>query len=167
MTVIKEQRIKNVPPGEFTTNKLTSEIGKEIEYKITVTNEGSTTIKFSALKDPKCQKIEPLVPPNWRLGKSEIFLCEHVLVKGDENPYKNTASIIGGTTEKTSNTVEVGLAEAPKPGFTIIKEQEIQGSGKGFTTGTLVGKLGAKILYQLIVKNTGNVVTSGNSPNEM
>jgi uncharacterized repeat protein (TIGR01451 family) len=156
-TIVKEQRIKSVPAEPFTTAKLKAEVGKEIEYKITVTNEGSTTLKLSALKDPKCQKIEPSGTTELAPGKSESFICEHVLVKGDENPYKNTASIVAGAIEKTSNTVEVEIAGPVKTSFTIIKEQEIEGSGKGFTTGALVGKIGEKVLYRLVVKNTGTV----------
>ncbi len=47
-----------------------------------------------------------------------------MLTEGDENPYKNTASISGGGVEKTSNTVEV---EIKNPNFTVIKEQRLEG----------------------------------------
>jgi hypothetical protein len=157
VSIKKEQRIKEAGQGNpYTTAKLKAEIGKEIEYLITVTNEGGTTVKLSALKDAKCTKIVPSGETELAAGKSETFTCEHVLVKGDENPYKNTASIVGNGKESTSNTVEVEIAEAPKPGFMITKVQEIAGSGKGFTAGSLVGKIGDKVLYELIVKDTGN-----------
>ena len=66
-------------------------------------------MKFSALKDAKCTSITPAGETTLKAGEAETFACEHVLVEGDENPYKNTASISGGGTEKTSNTVEVEI----------------------------------------------------------
>jgi hypothetical protein len=46
---------------------------------------------------------------------------------------------------------------AATPGFSIEKLQEIAGSGKGFTTAEVSGKLGQTVNYEIIVTNTGNV----------
>ncbi len=150
----KEQRIAGEPT--FTTAELTSEPGKTVEYKITVANTGATTLKFSALKDAKCTNIQPAGETTLKAGESETFTCEHLLVADDRPDYTNTASIEGGKETKTSNTVVVKFKEAPKPGFTITKFQQIRGSGKGFTAGALVGSIGETVDYELIVKNTGN-----------
>ncbi len=43
------------------------------------------------------------------------------------------------------------------PAFTIEKEQEIAGSGEGFTKSELVGNVGQTVDYKVLVTNTGNV----------
>ena len=45
-TIFKEQRIQG--EGAFTKEPLTSEVGKKVEYKLTVSNTGNATIKFGA-----------------------------------------------------------------------------------------------------------------------
>jgi uncharacterized repeat protein (TIGR01451 family) len=151
----KEQRIEGEPT--FTTSELTSEVGKKVEYKITVKNTGNTTAKFGPLKDAKCTNIVPAAETTLKAGESETFTCEHTLVAADKPVYTNFASIASNGTEKESNTVVVKFKEvAPHPEFTIRKEQEIEGSGKGFTAKALVATPGAVVLYQLIVTNTGN-----------
>ena len=72
--------------------------------------------------------------------------------------YTNTASVEGneGTGTKTSNEVIVNIAAEPK--FTIEKLQEIEGSKAGFTKSELSGKDGQTVDYEVIVKNTGNVI---------
>ena len=155
-SIHKEQRIA----GEvgYTAAKLVSEVGKKVEYKIVVTNTGNTTLKFGALKDTKCSGILPAGETTLKPTESESFTCEHVLVEADENPYTNTASIEANKETKTSNTVEV---ERPHhPVFTITKFQQINGSGKEFTTHSLVGSIGDVVNYELVVKNTGNTMLS-------
>ena len=149
-TIVKEQRIQGEVP--YTRADLSSEVGKKVEYKITVANTGTTTLKFGSLKDLKCTGISPSGETSLKPGESETFSCEHVLTETDENPYKNTASITGGTETQLSNTVEV---EIQKPKFEIEKEQRIQGEGS-FTTAKLSSEAGKKVEYQVVVKNTGN-----------
>ena len=108
--VKEEQKIAG--EGSFTAAKLSSEAGKKVEYKITVKNTGNATLKFGALKEPKCTGVVPAGETSLKGGESETFSCEHVLGGGDENPYKNTATITGWLVEQESNTVEVAI-EAP------------------------------------------------------
>ena len=54
----KEQRIAG-EAGFTDPRKLYSEVGKKVEYLITVKNTGNTTLKFSALKDLKCTGVSP------------------------------------------------------------------------------------------------------------
>ena len=149
-TIVKEQRIQ----GEllYTRAKLGAEVGKKVEYKITVENTGSTTLKFGSLKDLKCTGISPSGETTLKPGESETFSCEHVLTETDESPYKNTASITGGTETLLSNTVEV---EIQKPSFSIHKEQRIAGE-VGYTAAKLVSEVGKKVEYKIVVTNTGN-----------
>jgi hypothetical protein len=79
--------------------------------------------------------------------------------------------IAGGTGHNDDNSVEsnenpeacVVSAVTPEPAFTIQKSQEIAGSGTGFTTATLTGKVGQTVDYQIVVHNTGNVSLSFSS----
>ncbi len=146
----KEQRIAG--EAGFTPAKLSSEVGKKVEYKVTVKNTGNTTLKFSVLKDVKCTGVTPAGETTLKAGEEETFSCEHLLAEGDENPYKNTASITGGGVEKTSNTVEV---EIKKPNFEVIKEQRLKGE-TNYTTVLLHGSVGETVEYKITVKNTGN-----------
>src|SRR5262249_25431772 len=73
----KEQRIQG--EGGFKSAKLSAEVGKKVEYLITVKNTGNTTLKFSALKDAKCVGVSPSGETTLKAGESETFSCEHVL----------------------------------------------------------------------------------------
>ena len=79
----KEQRIAG--EGWFTTAKLSSEAGKKVEYRITVTNTGNTTLKFSALTDTKCSNVLPAGETTLKAKEAETFTCEHTLGEADEN----------------------------------------------------------------------------------
>ena len=74
--------------------------------------------------------------------------------------YTNEATVTGESVggiplTQTSNQV---LVEVPaKPAFTIVKLQEINSSGLGFTTTQLTGAIGQAVNYEIIVTNTGNV----------
>ena len=140
--------------GSFTTAKLSSEVGKKVEYKIMVTNTGNTTLKFSALKDTKCSGVLPAGETTLKAGESETFTCEHVLTEADENPYKNTASIEANKETKTSNTVEV---EIKRPNFEVKKEQRIKGEADySISPPKLKAEVGETVEYRITVKNTGN-----------
>ncbi len=111
--VKEEQKIAG--EASFTAAKLSSEAGKKVEYRITVKNTGNATLKFGALKEPKCTGIVPGGETSLKGGESETFSCEHVLTEADENPYKNTASVMGWLVENESNTVEVSIGVAGSP----------------------------------------------------
>ena len=101
----QEQRIAG--EASFTTAKLSSEVTKKVEYKITVTNTGGAALTFSALKDFACTGVTPSAETTLESGQSESFTCEHTLAEGNEDPYGNAASITAGGVAKTSNSVEV------------------------------------------------------------
>ena len=148
-SIHKEQRIAG--EAGFTSAKLVSEVGKKVEYKIVVTNTGNTTLKFGALKDAKCSNVLPAGETLLKAGEAETFTCEHTLVEADAPLYTNTGSIVGGTKEMTSNTVEV---EVLVPRFTIKKEQRIKGEA-GYTTAKLKAEVGQTVEYKITVSNTG------------
>ncbi len=97
-----------------------------MEYKITVTNTGNTTLKFEALKDAKCTNFSPALGA-FELAPAEakIYTCEHVLIEGDGPIYTNVATVKGGEKEKETPPVEVEVKETHE--FEIKKEQRIAG----------------------------------------
>jgi hypothetical protein len=72
-------------------------------------------------------------------------------------------SLIEGDLEQspfTTLTTEFGVLPpqpTEEPSFTIVKSQEIKGSGAGFTTTPLTAKEGETVDYQIVVTNTGHV----------
>ena len=148
-TVIEEQRLKG--QANYTTAVLKGNVGEVVEYKLTVTNTGAGSIKFEAIKDSKCENIQPAPAPfELKSGESKSYTCEHTLSKNDPNPYVNVATIEGGGKEKPSEKVEVEVA----PEFTVIKEQRLKGQAN-YTKAVLKGKVGEVVEYKLTVTNTG------------
>jgi uncharacterized repeat protein (TIGR01451 family) len=68
----------------------------------------------------------------------------------------NTNKVKGEKDIKAYNGITCSEPE-PKPGFSIEKLQEIEGSGEGFTTSELTAVEGQTVDYEIIVTNTGNV----------
>ncbi len=164
-TIVKEQMIDGV--GSFTTSQLTGQVGQKVDYEVIVSNTGNTPLTFSALTDAHCDSGTLTGGPGATpiaAGGSATFSCTHTLTAADQTAgsYSNNATVTGtppaneGTpTTTTSNTVVVVVPTAPAPAFTIVKEQEIVGSGS-FTTAQLTGAVGQTVDYELIVTNTGN-----------
>jgi uncharacterized repeat protein (TIGR01451 family) len=152
-TIEKLQEIAGSGKG-LTTSELTGKIGQTVDYEIIIKNTGNASLKFSKLTDPNCEGISPSGETELGAGAEETFTCTHKLTATGK--YGNKGSITGneGTGEKTSNEVVVNVPK--EPSFTIEKLQEIAGSGKGFTTSELTGKISQTVDYEIIVKNTGN-----------
>ncbi len=159
-SIEKLQEIKGSGAG-FTTGPVTGKLGDTVDYEIVVTNTGEVPLTFSNFTDVHCDEgtiaggpgESPVAP-----GGSTTYTCEHVLTA--VGSYGNEASDTGTSPQgvsvtKTSNEV---VATVPaEPAFSIEKLQEIKGSGAGFTTGPLSGKLGQTVDYEIVVSNTGNV----------
>jgi hypothetical protein len=159
-TIEKLQEIKGSGTG-FKTSPLTGEIGQTVDYEIVVRNTANVPETFSPLTDANCDPgtiaggpgSSPVAP-----GESTTYTCDHVLTK--VGMYTNEATVTGESVggiplTQTSNQV---LVEVPaKPAFTIVKLQEINSSGLGFTTALLTGAIGQAVNYEIVVENTGNV----------
>jgi hypothetical protein len=155
----KKEEIAGSNEG-FTAGPLTGKVGQTVDYQIVVTNNGTVPLTFSGFTDANCTNLaggpgaSPVEP-----GKSTTYTCEHVLgVGSNSNSATDTGTPpIGDGPPITheSNTVDANVAA--EPGFTIEKLQEIEGSGKGFTTLELSAERTQTIDYEIIVTNTGNV----------
>ncbi len=164
-SIVKEQQI--VGAGAFTTSTLTGAAGQTVLYEMLVTNTGNTSLTFGSLTDPHCDGGTITGGPGGSpvaAGASTTFFCDHVLTAADQavGQYTNTATITGtppagagSPITNQSNTVVVNLPATPSPSFTIVKEQQIAGSGS-FTTAQLTGSVGQTVDYEMIVTNTGN-----------
>jgi len=159
-TIEKLQEIKGSGAG-FTTSPLTGEIGQTVDYEIVVKNTASVAETFSAFTDANCDPGTIAGGPGSSpvaSGEPTTYTCDHVLTKvgAYTNEATVTASTVGGTPiTHTSNQVVVEVPS--KPAFTIVKLQEINSGGLGFTTAQLTGAIGQTVNYRIVVENTGNV----------
>jgi hypothetical protein len=148
----------------FTTAELTGQIGQVVDYKMVLTNTGNVPLFFKNFSDPNCDAGTIMGGPGAeavQAGKSTTFTCTHKLTKTGH--YPNTATVTGTVpkefcageceTTKTSNTVVVVV-----PIYSIEKLQEIAGSGSGYTKSQLAAEVGQTVKYEIIVKNTSEVV---------
>ena len=151
-TIEKQQRIEG--ESTYTSAEHTGKIGQKVEYKFIVRNTGNVTIKFAALKDTGCEGISPAGTTELAAGGEETFTCSHKLTA--VGSYTNEGSIEGneGTGTKTSNKVTTKVNA--EPNFTIEKQQRIEGEST-YTSAEHTGKIGQKVEYKFIVRNTGNV----------
>ena len=138
----------------FTTAKLSSEVGKKVEYKVVGEEHWEHDVEILGVERHEMLGVLPAGETTLKAGESETFTCEHVLAEADENPYKNTASIEANKETKTSNTVEV---EIKRPNFEVIKEQRIKGEADySVSPPMLKAEVGETVEYRITVKNTGN-----------
>jgi len=160
-TIEKKQEIAGTTTG-FTTATLTAQVGQTVDYEIRVTNTGNVALGLSGFSDPQCNGATiaggtggaPL-----GVGSSTTYTCSHLLTA--PGSVVNVATVTGtppgepGTT-KSSAPVEVVVASG-ESAFTITKRQRISGSGEPYSTAQLTGAAGAKVEYEIVVKNTGAV----------
>jgi hypothetical protein len=161
-TIEKQHEIKGSGAG-FTTKELTGKVGQTVSYQIVVKDTGNTSLTFGKFEDANCEGIMGGPSKALEPGESTTYTCSHVLTKADVEPSKheNTATVTatppsgqGPPVTHTSNTVVENVPA--EPAYTIEKQQEIKGSGAGFTTKELTGKVGQTVSYQIVVKDTGN-----------
>ena len=89
------------------------------EYRLKVTNTGNVTIKFSPLKDTKCENIKPAGAVELKPKESIFYTCEALLTHTGH--YTNVGEITGTDEEgksktKESNEVVIDPRHARLPG---------------------------------------------------
>ncbi len=85
-----------------------------------------------------------------------------VLLIGDASCYPGSSLIEADLESKPFTTLTTGFTIEPpqptaEPAFTIEKQQQIAGSGHGFTTSPLTGLVGQTVEYKIFVTNTASV----------
>ncbi len=173
-TISKQQQIAGAPP--FTTVQLNGQVGETVDYQITVSNTGNTTLTFSAFTDAHCDAGTLSGGPGAAsvpAGASTTYTCTHLLTVADQTSgsYANDATVTGtppagagSPVTETSNTVVVVLPPggAPAPAITLVKTQQITNAGvppvPGAYTGHATvpsGSPGQVVNYLITVTNTG------------
>jgi hypothetical protein len=110
-TIKKEQRFEG--EASYRTTKLIGKVGQRVEYKITVTDTGTTSLTLGPLSDPspKCESGTLVGPSENPINprESAIFTCSRVLPFAGVffNAATETAEGGGKTITHTSNEVEV------------------------------------------------------------
>ncbi|HEX3511838.1 MAG TPA: hypothetical protein VHT27_12155 [Solirubrobacteraceae bacterium] len=149
--------------GAFTSEPLTATSGQTVEYEIVVTNETSVPETFAEFLDANCDANTITGGPSGPVasGGSTTYRCTRLLTKS--GTFTNQAEVTGITVggmplPKSSNVVQVTVAEPPRPSFTIEKQQRI--GGGSYTPLPLTGQLGETVEYEIIAHNTGNTPLS-------
>ncbi len=136
-------------------NGKTYELGEEIKYKITVTNDGNMTITDIVVKDE-------LTGDEWKIdslavGDSKEFETSYTVKEDDilKGKVVNEATATGKDPEEKDPEVEPGTKEDPTdPKKSHLKIEKITTStpanGKAYD-------LGEEITYKIIVINDGNM----------
>jgi hypothetical protein len=160
ISLVKAERIGS--SGSFTHGPVTGNPGDTVNYQMTVTNTGDTSLTLN-FTDPKCD-AGTLSGPSPALtnntlpkGASVQYTCSHVLSAGDSPKFTNTANVVGtapdGTQVNATDSVDANVALTPA--ITLHKVERIGSSGS-FTHGPVTGSVGDRVNYQMRVTNTGN-----------
>ena len=109
--VIKEQRIKG--EATYTTAKLKAEVGRDRGIQDHGEEHGEHDPEIRSAERHEMHELLAGARrrSNWRLVRTKVYTCEHVLVEGDGPIYKNVATAKGGEKEKETPPVEVEVEE--------------------------------------------------------
>jgi uncharacterized repeat protein (TIGR01451 family) len=159
-SIVKEQEIAGSSSG-FTPEELKGKLGQTVDYRITVSNTGNSSLTLSEFIDAGCDPGTQAGGPQgaeMAPGAKLEFTCSHLLTGGGS--YTNVASATvmypeGKTHSRESNKVIVSVAVEAR--LSLSKTQEVKGTATGFTASKLEATLGQTILYQITAKNLGNV----------
>ena len=125
-----------------------STVGQEIEFTITVTNNGNVTLNNITVSDPLVQlnqTIGSLAP-----GVSRTFSGNYKVTQEniDAGSITNIATASNGSSINVSDTITITATQ--NPGITITKT----------ASPATYSSVGDVITYTLVVQNTGNVILS-------
>ena len=105
-TIKKEQKLAG--KGEYTTAKLTAQVGETVDYLITVENTGEAPQTFAPLSDANCTNIQGGPTGALKHGEKASWTCEHTLTA--MGMWENVATAEGNKEPKKSNPVTVEAA---------------------------------------------------------
>lgn len=118
ITLVKLERVGAT--GDFTPGPVTAKVGDTIEYRLVVTNTGSTTVSVN-LDDTRCTSLTPTGPKGLLAGATLTYTCSHVITAADGASYTNlavaTANNAGPVTVSVQSavTAAVGSTAANTP----------------------------------------------------
>jgi hypothetical protein len=159
-------KVERIGDSSFTHGPVTGNVGDTVDYQMTVTNSGDTTLVI-AFTDDQCDSgtlsgpsvlsgVYDAGTKTLSSGGELLYTCSHVLAAGDQ-PYTNTASVIGtppaGAPVSATDSVK---AFANTPGIRVIKLQR-DGTSGAFTSNPITASVGDTVYYEIQTTNTGNV----------
>lgn len=146
-----------------------ADVGDEITYSFTVTNDGNVTIEDVAIDDPRVSGVSP-ASANIDAGDQRVFTSDPYVVTQDDidaGGVFNSAVAEGSYDDDGDPDTDPQLVSSPRdyhqastperaPGLTVVKDAEL-----GDTNGNGKADWGEQIVYSFTVTNSGNV-TVGN-----
>ena len=145
----------NLKPAKY------EKVGQVVEYTLTATNEGNVTLHNVSVSDSPALEGFACTPPiplsELAPGASIKCTGTHTITQEDLNNGSLTDIASATSTETPGGPAEDTIAADQKPALGVEKEQQIKGSGAGFTKSKLTATIGQTVVYQIKVTNTGNV----------
>ncbi len=173
----KTQSLRTDGTG-FTDSDIDVHTGDKVIYKIVVTNTGNVSLTTTTLDAPAGQTgcDGPLTssiggpavaqPVTIAAGASETYFCDHTMTAADGNSFINHACVSGTDSTGTPATGDPNAAalcdsvQAHVPKLKLVKTQSLKTDGTGFTHNDLDVHVGDKVIYKVLVTNTGDVSLS-------
>jgi hypothetical protein len=145
--------------GATVTNAEPAPLGTEVQDTAKLSGEvkgfslGGAKVTYNFYKNNKCEGA-PTSSEEVTVEASGAVPASKFTAPLEAGEYSYKANYGGNTNYKNAE----GTCEPFKivsASFTIKKLQEIEGSKAGFTEKELTGKVGQTVLYEIVVKNTG------------
>jgi hypothetical protein len=119
---------------------------------------GKIVFKLYAASDTSCATVLKSVETEVNKGAGDYESPSATVAVGSYQwvaEYSGDANNVAATTSCNDPNEQASVTE--HPGITVIKEQQVAGSGAPFTTGPLTATVGQQINYRITVTNTGDV----------
>ncbi|HTQ67279.1 MAG TPA: hypothetical protein VMI13_01165 [Solirubrobacteraceae bacterium] len=138
-----------------------SEVGQVVKYTLTATNEGNTTLHNVSVSDSPALEgfgCAPAIPVT-ELAPGASITCTgtHTITQEDLNAGSVADTASATSTETDAPDAKDTITAEQLKTLVVEKEQELKGSGAGFTKNKLTAKPGQTVVYLIRVTNTGNV----------
>ena len=155
--------IANLAVEKVVTNEGTGEsgafkLGDTIEYKITVTNNGTLTAKGFKVIDNNADGFEPVTIDELAPGATtDAISAKHVVTSDDilAGSVFNVATTAGGTTPDPKVDPEPTPGENDQPVDAVNATLNVEKTAAASASGSY--KLGEGVVYTIKVTNNGNV----------
>jgi uncharacterized repeat protein (TIGR01451 family) len=141
-----------------------------------LTNQGFASTTCSNIAGPYTSPSGGAFSGALAPGQSVYYTCSYLVPSGTTGPVTNTGAVTatpanGGNNVSGQSTVQASPGcQSSQPGstscFTVLKEQEIIGSGGSFQTTPLSGNVGQIVEYQITATNIGNTALAFGTLND-
>ena len=150
--------VEKVVTNEGTGESGAFKLGDTIEYKITVTNNGTLTAKGFKVIDNNADGFEPVTIDELAPGATtDAISAKHVVTSDDilAGSVFNVASTAGGTTPDPKVDPEPTPGENDQPVDAVNATLNVEKTAAASASGSY--KLGEGVVYTIKVTNNGNV----------